>query len=60
VLLHPHCLLFGVLGWVSVQHFELSADLKGLYKYIRLIDCDIASTITTAVRHLIIIQKMNS
>jgi hypothetical protein len=25
-----------------------------------LIDCDIASTITTAVRHLIIIQKMNS
>ncbi|XP_071253412.1 NADH dehydrogenase (ubiquinone) complex I, assembly factor 6-like isoform X1 [Salvelinus alpinus] len=26
VLLHLHCLLFGVLGWVSVQHFEISAD----------------------------------
>ena len=24
VLLHLHCLLFGVLGWGSVQHFEIS------------------------------------
>ena len=23
-----HCLLFGVLGWVSVQHFEISADVR--------------------------------
>ncbi|XP_055786499.1 uncharacterized protein LOC129860162 isoform X4 [Salvelinus fontinalis] len=22
------CLLFGVLGWVSVQHFEISADVR--------------------------------
>jgi hypothetical protein len=28
VLLHLHCLLFGVLGWVSVQHFETSADVR--------------------------------
>ena len=28
VLLHLHCLLFGVLGWVSVQYFEISADLR--------------------------------
>jgi hypothetical protein len=21
-------LLFGVLGWVSVQHFEISADIR--------------------------------
>jgi hypothetical protein len=28
VLLHLHCLLFGVLGWVSVQHLVTSADLK--------------------------------
>ena len=28
VLLHLHCLLFGVLGWVSVQHFEISADVN--------------------------------
>ena len=28
VLLHLHCLLFGVLGWVSVQHFEVSADVR--------------------------------
>ena len=28
VLLHLHCLLFGVLGWVSVQHFEISADVR--------------------------------
>ena len=28
VLLHLHCLLFGVLGWVSVQHFVTSADVK--------------------------------
>jgi hypothetical protein len=27
VLLHLHCLLFGVLGCVSVQHFEISADV---------------------------------
>ena len=27
VLLHLHCLLVGVLGWVSVQHFEISADV---------------------------------
>ena len=27
MLLHLHCLLFGVLGWVSVQHFEISADV---------------------------------
>ena len=26
--LHLHCLLFGVLGWVSVQHFEISADVR--------------------------------
>ena len=28
VLLHLHCLLFGVLCWVSVQHFVTSADVK--------------------------------
>ena len=28
VVLHLHCLLFGVLGWVSVQHFEISADVR--------------------------------
>ena len=28
VLLHLHCLLFGDLGWVSVQHFEISADVR--------------------------------
>jgi hypothetical protein len=28
VLLHLHCLLFGVLGWVSVQHFNISADVR--------------------------------
>jgi hypothetical protein len=28
VLLHLHCLLFGVLDWVSVQHFEISADVR--------------------------------
>jgi hypothetical protein len=28
VLLHLHCLPFGVLGWVSVQHFEISADVR--------------------------------
>jgi hypothetical protein len=28
VLLHLHCLLFGVLGWVSVQHFDKSADIR--------------------------------
>ena len=28
ILLHLHCLLFGVLGWVSVQHFVTSADVK--------------------------------
>ena len=28
VLLHLHCLLFGVLGWVSVQHFVTLADVK--------------------------------
>jgi positive regulator of sigma E activity len=28
VLLHLHCLLFGVLGWVSVQHFVTSAEGK--------------------------------
>ena len=28
VLLHLHCLLFGVFGWVSVQHFEISADVR--------------------------------
>jgi hypothetical protein len=27
-LLHLHCLLFGVLNWVSVQHFEISADVR--------------------------------
>jgi hypothetical protein len=27
VLLHLHCLLFGVLGWVSVQHF-VTADVR--------------------------------
>ena len=31
VLLHLHCLLFGVLGWVSVQHFEISADVRKDY-----------------------------
>jgi hypothetical protein len=25
---HLHCLLFGVLGWVSVSHFQTSADVK--------------------------------
>ena len=28
VLLHLYCLLFGDLGWVSVQHFEISADVR--------------------------------
>jgi hypothetical protein len=28
VLLHLHCLLFGVLGWVSVKHFVTTADVK--------------------------------
>jgi hypothetical protein len=28
VLLHLHCLLFGVLGLVSVQHFVTSADVR--------------------------------
>ena len=28
VLLHLHCLLFGVSGWVSVQHFEISAGVR--------------------------------
>jgi hypothetical protein len=28
MLLHLHCLLFGVLGWVSVQHFLTSADVR--------------------------------
>jgi hypothetical protein len=28
VLLQLHCLLFGVLGWVSVQHFEISAHVR--------------------------------
>jgi hypothetical protein len=28
VLLHLHCLLFGVLGWVSVRHFVTSADVR--------------------------------
>jgi hypothetical protein len=28
VLLHLHYLLFGVFGWVSVQHFVTSADVK--------------------------------
>ena len=28
VFLHLHCLLIGVLGWVSVQHFEISADVR--------------------------------
>jgi hypothetical protein len=27
-LLHLHCLPFGVLGWVSVQHFDISADVR--------------------------------
>jgi hypothetical protein len=27
-LLHLHYLLFGVLGWVSVQHFVTLADVK--------------------------------
>ena len=31
VLLHLHCLLFGVLGWVSVQYFEISADVRRGY-----------------------------
>jgi hypothetical protein len=26
--LHLHCLLFGVLEWVSVQHVEISADVR--------------------------------
>ena len=38
LLLHLHCFLFGVLGWVSVQHFVTLTDVKGLYKYIWLID----------------------
>ena len=28
VHLHLHCLLFGVLGWVSVQHFDISNDVR--------------------------------
>ena len=28
VLLHLHCLLVGVLGWGSVQHFDISADVR--------------------------------
>ena len=28
MLLHLHRLLFGVLGWVSVQHFATSADVR--------------------------------
>jgi hypothetical protein len=28
VLLYLHCLLFGVLGWVSVQRFVTSADVN--------------------------------
>ena len=28
VLLHLHCLLFGVLGWVSVQYFVTSTDVR--------------------------------
>ena len=28
VLLPLHCLLFGVLGWVSVNHFVTNADVK--------------------------------
>ena len=28
VLLHLHCLLFKVLGWLSVQHFKISADVQ--------------------------------
>jgi hypothetical protein len=28
VLLHLHSLLFGVLGWVSVQHIEISGDVR--------------------------------
>ena len=28
VLLHLHCLLFGVSGRVSVQHFVTSADVR--------------------------------
>jgi hypothetical protein len=28
VLLQLQCLLFGVLGWVSVQHFVTLADVK--------------------------------
>jgi hypothetical protein len=28
VFLHLNRLLFGVLGWVSVQHFEISADVR--------------------------------
>jgi hypothetical protein len=35
VLLHLHCLLFRVLGCVSVQHFVISADVKrDLEKYL--------------------------
>jgi hypothetical protein len=28
MLLHLHCWLFGVLAWVSVQHFVTSADVR--------------------------------
>ena len=28
MLLHLHCLLFVILGWVSVQHFVTLADVK--------------------------------
>ena len=28
VLLHLYCLLFGFLGWLSVQHFDISADVR--------------------------------
>ena len=31
VLQHLHCLLFGVLGWVSVQLFVTSADVKSAW-----------------------------
>ena len=37
LLLHLHCLLFGVLGWVSVQHFVTSADVERA-SYIHWID----------------------
>ena len=33
VLLHLHCLLFGVLGWVSVQHFVTSADVRRAFLF---------------------------